>query len=190
VTEATGLAPRSCKRTTNRDTRDNSSGSSSSGDDENDERSEDADIMSPPNLSKRKSIYAYLQYDLRRVKASLSGAKDEVKQYKKQCDEAAQRVLILKTALDNDQETKDHWCVPAQLKSLISDIAGLKAILSKGQYTLNNLTRQFNTKSNEYDRLGLHLVVTTTKYCGALLELKATKEDIAKLSIDLIVARD
>jgi hypothetical protein len=32
-------------------------------------------------------------------------------------------------------------------------------------------------------------VATTTKYRDTLLELKSTKENIAKLNIDLIVAR-
>jgi hypothetical protein len=50
VTGDTGLAPRSCKRTANRDIRENSPGSSSSADDENDEISDDDNIMSPHNL--------------------------------------------------------------------------------------------------------------------------------------------
>jgi hypothetical protein len=46
---------------------------------------------------------------------------------------------------------------------------------------------QFNSNSKEYDRLGLHMVDTTTKYRDALLELKATKEDIAKLKEELYI---
>jgi hypothetical protein len=41
------------------------------------------------NLSKRKATYKYLQHGLHRTKASLGGAKNEVKHYKKQYDEAA-----------------------------------------------------------------------------------------------------
>jgi hypothetical protein len=66
----------------------------------------------------------------------------------------------------------------------------LKADLSKEQHTLNQLADQFNSKAKEYDRLGLHLAVATIKYRDALLKLKATKEDIAKLIIDLIVDRN
>jgi hypothetical protein len=132
-----------------------------------------------------------LQHGLRRAKASLSGATNEVKQYKKQYDEAARHVLILKAALDNAQsEINDHWCVAAELKSSLEEISGLKDDLSKGQHTLNHLTHHFNTKDKEYDICGLHLMATNTKYRDALLKLKAKKEDIGKLSIDLIISRN
>jgi hypothetical protein len=109
VTKDTGLAPRSGKRSANLDIRHNTSESLSSGDDENDSSSEDDDIMSLSNLSKRKATYAYLQQGLHRAEESLSGAKMEVKHYKKQYDQSARRVLVLKTALDNARaETKDH----------------------------------------------------------------------------------
>jgi hypothetical protein len=132
-----------------------------------------------------------LQHGLRRVKASLNRAKDEVKQYKNQYNEAVQQVLILKTALDNAKaDTKDQCCVAAELKFSLAEISGFKADLCKGKHNLNHLTHQFNKKAKEHDILGLHLVTTTTNYRDALLELKATKEDIAKLNIDLIVARN
>jgi predicted RNase H-like nuclease (RuvC/YqgF family) len=189
VTEDTGLAPRYGKRTANRDIRHNTYGSLSSGDDENDSISDNDDIMSTPNLSKQKARYASLQQGMRRVKASLSGAKMEVKQSKKQYDQSARQVLVLKTALDNARaETKDHCCVASELQASLAENAGLKVDLSKEQHTLKQLTDQFNSKAKEYDRLGLHLMATTTKYRDALLELKSTEEDIAKLSIDLIVA--
>jgi hypothetical protein len=109
VTEDTGLAPRSGKRTTNRDIRHNTYESLSSGHDENDSSSEDDDIMSPPNISKQKATYAYLQQGLHCAKASLSGTKTEVKQYNKQYDQAARQVLVLNTALDSAREdTKDQ----------------------------------------------------------------------------------
>jgi hypothetical protein len=73
---------------------------------------------------------------------------------------------------------------------LLADIDGLKADLSKEQHTMNQLTDQFNSKPKEYDRLGLYLVATITKYHGALLEIKATKEDIVNLSTDLLIARN
>jgi hypothetical protein len=60
VTEDTGLAPRSGKRTANRDIRHNNFGSLSSGYDKIDSISEDDDIMSPPNLSKQKATYSSL----------------------------------------------------------------------------------------------------------------------------------
>jgi hypothetical protein len=108
VTAYTGLTPISGKRTANRDIRHNTSGSLSSGDDENDSSSEDDGIMSPPNLSKRKATDASLQQGLCRAKARLNGAKMEVKQYKKQYDQAARQVLVLKTVLNNARaETKD-----------------------------------------------------------------------------------
>jgi hypothetical protein len=45
--------------------------------------------MPPDNLSKRKATYASLQHSPYRAKASLKGAADEVKTYKKQYNEAA-----------------------------------------------------------------------------------------------------
>jgi hypothetical protein len=45
---------------------------------------------------------------------------------------------------------------------LLSDMSGLKADLSQGQHIMNHLTHQCNTKSKEYDRLGLNMVATTT----------------------------
>jgi predicted RNase H-like nuclease (RuvC/YqgF family) len=132
-----------------------------------------------------------LQQGLRHAKASLSGAKTEVKQYKKHYDQAARQVLVLKTALGSARaETKDHCCIAVELQTSLVEIAGLKADLSKEQHTMKQLTDQFNAKAKEYDILGLYLVATITNYRDALLELKATKEDIAKLSIDLIVTRN
>jgi hypothetical protein len=77
-----------------------------------------------------------------------------------------------------------------KLKASLAEIAGLKADLCKEQRTLNRLTHQFNSKTKESKIRVLHMVVTTTKYHDALLELKATKEVISKLSIDLIIARN
>jgi predicted RNase H-like nuclease (RuvC/YqgF family) len=61
----------------------------------------------------------------------------EVKQYKRQYDQAARQVLVLKTALDSARaETKDHCCVDDELQASLTEIAGLKADLSKEQHTL------------------------------------------------------
>jgi hypothetical protein len=185
------VTPRYGKSTANRDTRYNTSGSLISGDGENDNISEDDDILSPPNLSKCKDTYASLKQGLHYAKASLSGAKMEVKQYKKQYYQSAQQVLISKTALDNAQaETNDHWCVAAELHASLAEIDCFISDLYKEQHTLNHITDQFNSKAKEYDILGLYLVATTTRYRDALLELKAKKEDIDNISIDLIVTRN
>jgi hypothetical protein len=48
--------------------------------------------------------------------------------------------------------------------------------MSKEQHTLKQLTDPFNSRAKACDRLGLHMVATTTKYRDALLELEATKE--------------
>jgi hypothetical protein len=115
----------------------------------------------------------------------------EAKQYKKQYDQSVRQVLVLKTALDSaGAETKDHYCVASEQHASLAEIYGLISDLSKEQHTLKQLTDQFNSKTKEYDRFGLHLVATTTKYLDAPLELKATKEDISKLGIDLIVVRN